>query len=54
MEFYIVHFRNYRIKMDTKPSSLMEVNTCNDMNISILCMVWHVVPPVGNFRKMSN
>ena len=45
MEFYIGHFRKYRIKMDTKPSFLMEVNACNDMKYNVLYVVWSVSEP---------
>lgn len=36
MEFYIGHFRKYRIKMDTKPSSLLEVVVCKYMKYNVL------------------
>ncbi|GAP67928.1 hypothetical protein BA6E_101374 [Bacteroidales bacterium 6E] len=54
MEFYIVHFRKYRIKMDTKPSSMMEVDECKNMKNNILCKNLHGLHPNENFRKMSN
>lgn len=49
MEFYIVHFRKYRIKMDTKPSFLMEVVVFKNMKYNGLCGIWDGLHPSGNF-----